>query len=234
MDETWHENLFGSTRHRLDDELTAVVVGADLWATPGDQWTPAQRAAFVEQLPSGLLGLYLFASSDFRDRVGRVRAARDPEAATFAEAGAYVRKGLGRAVIARYLVLAASASDNLDMLRILGGLGRTSVQKAAPLQPGQPRRARAYDYDHAARLVVKRGEQVCLGENCTTRLTTTPARSAARRVRRDYCDACAKRSALVAERDKKAIKRILDDAAAAVLPEAGSRQRSRRLQRAQS
>jgi hypothetical protein len=207
---------------------------------PDDPWnriygalTPSQKAKLVEEYPAGELGLQLWGSPEFRSRAAIVRNAGLDSKVAHREAGAWVTKGLGRETIAWYLVEAAKAQSNLGMLGALGGAGRRKTAKDAPLELGQPQRRKLNVAlaERGAHLLQERGEGICLRDGCSTHLTKSPARTAARRTRSDYCGACSAYALLNAESDAKAIKFVLDAAAARVLPNALDRQRARRRKR---
>ena len=235
----WRDDLFNDGLlpwDQPDDESRALPPAWD----PDDPWnaiygslTPSQKAQLVEEYPVGQLGLKLFGSATFRKSAAIVRNADLDPGVAHREAGAWVTKGLGRKTIAWYLLEAATAPTKLEMLRVLGGAGRRKIAKDTPLEPGQPqrRKLKVALAERGAHLLQKRGDRICLRDGCYTRLARSPARTAARRVRIDYCSACLEHSRLVAESDAKAMKFVLDAAAALLLPDAPDRLRARRLRR---
>lgn len=84
----------------------------------------------------------------------------------------------------------------------------------------------------ARHLLALRGRGVCLAEGCGTYVSTArPLRGARRRVRADYCNACRRAKPFIVEPDKKAIKAVLDAAAARTFSNGPQRPRARILAR---
>ncbi len=187
-----------------------------------------------ESYAAGLLGLFLATDPAFRKRAAQVRDAGGGTAAAFNVARDYVAKGLGRQTIAWYLKVAAEAVDDNEMLRLLTkSAGPTpSMGSSTSERRRRLREQFARTLERGARLLVLRGRGVCLADGCGTIVATTrPLMGIRRRVRADYCDACRRAKPDIAERDKKAIKAVLDGAAARTFSSGPQRPRARILAR---
>jgi hypothetical protein len=234
--DSWLEEVFDDAPRNC--EWTYVPPAYISPFDPDDAWgaspkTPQQMAQIVEEYPAGVLGFFLCNSEAFRERVRTVRIAGRSETVAFREARAYVSKGLGRRTIAWYLRTASAATTGLEMLGFLGGAGRRKLPRDRLLEPGTPVRFKLNEEltERGALLLVKRGEGLCFGKDCDTRLSRAPGRAVFGAARIDYCGRCLSRSRLMTESDAKAIKFVLDSAAALLLPDAPDRRRARRRER---